>query len=139
MIKEDRIKSASLNPSADWSNKTILVVEDEEINFFYIKEALSQTKVNLVYADNGLSALNMVQENPDIDLILMDVKMPILSGYETTRKVKKLRADLPVIAQTAYSLTGEKRKSMEAGCDGYLSKPIRPDELFETVARYLDN
>lgn len=138
MIKEESIKSASHNPSPDWSNKTILVVEDEEINFFYIKEALSQTGVNLIYADNGLAALNIVQENPDIDLILLDVKMPILSGYETTRKVKKLRADLPVIAQTAYSLTGEKRKSIEAGCDGYLSKPIRPDDLFETVARYLD-
>ncbi len=138
MIEEKNIKNVDLKSQFNWHKKTILVVEDEEINFYYIRETLSDTGANFIYADNGLSALKQFQENTNIDLVLMDVKMPIISGYETTKKMKKIRPEVPVIAQTAYSLSGEKRKSMEAGCDDYLSKPISPDELLETVAQYLD-
>ena len=133
-----RIEKTDLKSQFDWHTKTILVVEDEEINFFYIKESLIETSVNLLYADNGLAALKIFKENTNIDLVLMDVKMPIISGYETTKRMKNVRTEVPVIAQTAYSLSGERRKSIEAGCDDYLSKPVSPDELIETVARYLD-
>jgi two-component system, cell cycle response regulator DivK len=138
MIEEKDLKNAVPASQFDWKTKTILVVEDQEINFYYISETLADTGVNFIYADNGLSALKLFQENTNIDLVLMDVKMPILSGYEATKQMKKIRPEVPVIAQTAYSLSGEKRKSMEAGCDDYLSKPISPDELVETVAKYLD-
>jgi CheY-like chemotaxis protein len=138
MIQDKRTRNTTIEPSINWSNKTILVVEDEEINFFYIKEAVEGSNVNLIYANNGLAAIKICKEKP-IDLILMDIKMPVMSGYEATEKTKQICPKVPVIAQTAYSLSGEKKKSIEAGCDGYLSKPISPDMLVNTISRFIDS
>jgi signal transduction histidine kinase len=121
----------------NWAGKTILVAEDEELNFFYIKETLEETNVKLLYAENGRKAVDIIRNNPSVDLVLMDIKMPVMDGYEATGMIKKERNNLPVVAQTAYAMTGEKRKSFEAGCDDYLFKPIKPDLLISTISKYI--
>jgi CheY-like chemotaxis protein len=79
----------------------------------------------------------MVESNPEISLVLMDIKMPVMNGYLATKKIKKLRPDLPVIAQTAYALVGDREKAIQAGCDDYISKPILEEKLIEMLKKYL--
>lgn len=122
----------------DWGNKTVLIVEDEEINFYYLRESLEETNVKLIYADNGYAAIDICKSNPKIDLVLMDIKMPLMNGYDATSKIKAIRPYVPIIAQTAYALSGERKRSIDAGCDGYISKPIMPGILISTLSRYLE-
>ena len=136
-MRECKINAGGNNVAHSWGNKTILIVEDEEINFFYLKESLEETNVNLIYADNGCAAIDIFRSNPKIDLVLMDIKMPLMNGYTATSKIKAIRPYVPVIAQTAYALSGERKKSIDAGCDGYISKPIMPGVLIATLSKYL--
>ena len=121
----------------DWSNKHILVVEDVDSNFLYVKAAFLITNVTLLWAKNGKDAIQLVKENPDIDLVLMDIQLPEMNGYDATKNIKKIRPEMPVIAQTAYAMAGEREKIFEAGCNDYVSKPIKLDILRNTVAQYL--
>jgi CheY-like chemotaxis protein len=117
----------------DWKNKTILVAEDEEINFLYIETLLMKTGANILHAWNGQQAVDIVKDNPHVSLVLMDIKMPIMDGYKATGEIKKLRPALPVVAQTAYTLSDDKIKCLDAGCDDYLSKPIRKNILYSIL------
>ena len=119
----------------DWFDKIILIVEDEPTCRLYFASVFRNTDVKLLYAHNGKDSVLMVKEYPEIDLVLMDIKLPVMDGIEATRKIKKLRPRLPVIAQTAYALNNERRKALEAGCDDYLTKPIRLELLMETIER----
>jgi len=112
------------------SGKTILVAEDIPENIELISIMLKPTHVTILRADNGLNALTMCQENFSIDLVLMDIEMPVMNGFDATREIKKIRAELPVIALTAYAFEKDKKSCEEAGCDGFLSKPILKNELF---------
>lgn len=120
----------------NWEDKNILVVEDEEINFVFLDEALSKTKVSIVWARNGREALNAV-ENTHFDLVLMDIKMPIMDGMEASRLIKNKYPQMPIIAQTAYAMSGEKERIMQEGPDDYITKPIRLRKLFELISKYL--
>ena len=117
----------------DWSSKKILVAEDVESNYLFIEAVLRKTKAQLVWVQTGREALDYVRNNDDLDLILMDIQMPEMNGYEATREIKKLDKDLPVVAQTAYAMSGEKELSIQAGCDGYIAKPIRVQTLLEVI------
>ena len=118
-------------------NKLILVAEDDEYNYMYINEILKQYKYNCLRAANGQEAIELAQKNGNIRLILMDLKMPIMDGYQTFEQIKKLRPTLPVIAQTAYALGEDIDKIKSYGFDGYISKPIRKDELLNIVSEKL--
>jgi PAS domain S-box-containing protein len=113
----------------------ILVVEDEEINFILIREMISMLNPKLVWARNGDDAIKIISQQP-FDLVLMDIKMPGLSGFEATRRIKALRPDIPVIAQTAYALENDRKKCLEAGCDNYLAKPILKESLLGMIKLY---
>jgi PAS domain S-box-containing protein len=128
----------AVNILHDWKNKTILVAEDEPSNYLLINEILKDTEVNLIWAKDGREVVNLFKEHQDVDLILMDVQMPVINGYLATKEIKDIRKDVPVIAQTAYAMAGEREKSISAGCDDYLSKPIKPRDLIAAVARFLD-
>ena len=117
--------------------KTILIAEDDESNFEYLQVVLKKLQLIILWAKNGLEAIELSKSNPQIDLVLMDIKMPDMSGYEATKQIKKIRSDLPVIAQTAYALYGEKEKSEEAGCDDYITKPIQKEVLMKILERHL--
>jgi CheY-like chemotaxis protein len=118
-------------------DKTILVVEDEEFNRIYFEELLYQIKCKVIVANNGLEAIEICEKNKSIDLVLMDIKMPLMNGYEATKKIKEIRPDLPIIAQTAFALLGDKRKSLDNGCDDYIAKPVKKDALIKLIKKHL--
>lgn len=122
----------------DWSSKVILVVDDTPTNFFLIKTALRSTKAEFLWAQNGLEAIEEFNKEQQIDLILMDIRMPVMDGYETTRKIRETNKDIPIIAQTSYAMHGDREASLEAGCNDYISKPISIEELKELLSQYLD-
>lgn len=117
--------------------KTILIVEDEYSNYFFLELMFSKMGITPIVAHNGQEAIDICKNNPMIDLVLMDLKMPVLNGFEATKQIKAMRPDLPIIAQTAYALSADKHRAIEAGCDDYLTKPIRKQDLMATLARYL--
>jgi len=116
-------------------NFTILVAEDDPVNFIYITEVLKGTNINLLHAKNGNEAVEISDRNKSIDLILMDLRMPVLNGYEATKIIKKNTPCIPIIAVTAYSLSETEEMAKEAGCDGYYTKPIRRDTLLNIIEK----
>jgi PAS domain S-box-containing protein len=117
--------------------KTVLVAEDEENNFELLRVILSASGMNIIHAWNGKQALEHVSDNPDIDMVLMDIKMPVMGGHEATRKIKALKPELPVVALTAYALPGDREKALEAGCDDYMAKPVSLKEFLKVVNKHL--
>lgn len=122
----------------DWQEKRILLVEDEETNIILIQEFLAITSAQIDVSKNGKNAIEKVLSGEKYDVILMDIKMPITNGLEATIEIKKFNKEIPIIAQTAYALSEEKEQAMVAGCDDYITKPIRRDDLIELMAKYLD-
>jgi two-component system, cell cycle response regulator DivK len=120
-----------------WKDKTILIVEDDEISLEFLIELLSPSKVTIVSAQDGQNAIDMCRENPLIDLVLMDVRLPRLNGREAMIEIKKFRPNLPIIAQTAFAMSGDKEKYIESGFDDYVSKPIIMDEIIAKISDYL--
>jgi PAS domain S-box-containing protein len=120
------------------TSKTILVAEDEESNFILLKELLLGLDFNIIRAVTGIEAIKLCQNNPQIDIVLMDIKMLVMDGYEATKRIKELRPNLPVIAQTAYSSEIDKNKALASGCDDYISKPIQKDILLFKIKNLLD-
>jgi len=119
--------------------QTILIVEDEEINYLYLDTLLKDMlKINciILHAKNGKEAIAICKSNVTIDLILMDLKMPVMNGYEATKEIKKLYPNLSIIAQTAYSTKEEQEKAILAGCDAFISKPITKDSLFNIINKF---
>lgn len=120
-----------------WSGKTVLIVEDNETSNIYFEAALRKTQAVLMWAKNGLEAVEMIKNNNKIDLILMDINMPKLDGIEATRIIKSLNPEIIIVVQTAFILSGEERLCQEAGCDEFITKPIRLKYLLDTINRYL--
>ncbi|MBN1118547.1 MAG: response regulator [Bacteroidales bacterium] len=123
--------------AVDWSDKKILIAEDEEVNFVYLQTALASTKINIVRAKNGEEAVEKAKIDPNIQLILMDIKMPKMNGLEATRAIKQFRNDVIIIAQTAFALEEDKRNCFSVGVDDFLSKPVRYKLLLEMLEKYL--
>lgn len=119
----------------DWP--TILVAEDEDLNVLYTKRIFKAKPFNVLYARNGSEAVNLVKENPNINLVLMDIKMPIMDGLEATRLIKVLRPELKIIAVTAYAANDDRHMCLSAGCDDYITKPFKPAEIFTFINRWL--
>jgi len=119
-----------------WTDKTILIAEDDESNFRFFKMILSDTKINIVHALNGNEAIEKSKEM-DIDIILMDIKMPEMDGLEASRIIKKIKPDISIIAQTAFAMENDEKSSFEAGCSAYISKPIRKPQLLSILNTYL--
>ncbi|MGM0530811.1 MAG: transporter substrate-binding domain-containing protein [Bacteroidota bacterium] len=114
-------------------NITMLVAEDDESNFILIKEMMQDKNITFIRTKDGKETLEKIRNNPDIDLVLMDIKMPLMDGYEATREIKKLRPGLPVIAQTAFASQKDREKAINAGCEGYLAKPIQVNDLMDYI------
>ena len=121
----------------NWKGKVVLVAEDKKINYEIIQETLSITDVELLWVKNGQEALDMVKSNEKIDLILMDIQMPVMDGYEAAEKIKLITKDIPIIAQTAYALSQDIYKCFESGCDDYIAKPISLNQFMEKLNKYL--
>ena len=117
------------------SRPVILIAEDEDSNYL-LMELILKSSFNVIRAETGLEAVEMCRQTPGIRLVLMDIKMPKMNGFTATGEIKKFSPDLPVIALTAYAEIGMHEKCLEAGCDGYLTKPVNKELLFSTIASY---
>ncbi len=129
------IKMPETKPVVRTANgkKVILVAEDEEINWFFIEQVLSRYNYKLIRVENGKEAVDICKNNNNIDLVLMDIKMPIMNGYEALEEIRKFNPKLPVIAQTAYALPNDIEK-MKLVFDDYITKPINRQLLIEKIA-----
>jgi PAS domain S-box-containing protein len=123
-------ETSSLNTQ---KKMTILVVDDDEISILYLQEILNLKNLKLITTSNGKEALETLRSNPDVDLVFMDIKMPVMDGLEATRQIKLIRPDIPVIAITAYALNRDEQRAKAAGCDDYISKPIDKNKLFKWI------
>lgn len=121
-----------------WPGKKVLIVEDDPSNILYLNKLLEKALLTTLSAENGQKAIELVKSHKDIDLVLMDIQLPGINGLDATIEIKKLRPGLPVIAQTAFALVGDREKILEAGCDAYLAKPILIDDLFGMIRQYLE-
>ena len=113
----------------------ILLVEDDEISGLLINAIFEKTNCNILNAKNGIEAIELCKKKSDIDLILMDIQMPDMNGYEATRQIRKFNKDVVIIAQTAYALSGDKEKAIKAGCNEYITKPIIKEKLFALIKK----
>lgn len=111
----------------------ILIVEDDDVSTLYLTLLLEQLDCNILKSRTGASAIELCRENPDIDLILMDIRMPGMNGYEATRAIREFNKSVTIIAQTGYALKVDKERAYEAGCNNFISKPIAGDELVAMV------
>ena len=123
--------------NSNFSGKTILVVEDNDTSSVYFRAAIRRLNANFISAKNGKEAINIFKEDDKIDLVLMDLNMPEMDGFEATRIMKFLRPEVPIIAQSAYVLSGEETRSIDAGCNEFLAKPVRLNLLAEALHRNL--
>lgn len=119
------------------AGKTILITEDEISNFIYLEAVFNKYNSNVIHAKNGKEAIDVIRSGMQVDLILMDLKMPIMDGFVATKEIRKLNSALPIIAQTAFALSKEKENAMDAGCNDYLTKPIRMNELINCISQYI--
>ncbi|NOQ25289.1 MAG: response regulator [Bacteroidales bacterium] len=133
-------KAISISENYDWQNKTILVVEDEPANIIYIEEVLKATKAKVLRASNGKEAVDIyIKNSNNIDIIIMDIKMPVMNGFEATRQIKNLNKNIPIISQSAYAMQGDIDKGLNAGMTDYLIKPIKPKMLLSILNKHLNN
>lgn len=133
-FKNEQIKEKVDNKihKNNWSGKKILIAEDVEQNFKVLEYILAPTQVEIIWKKDGRQAVNFIKDGNVPDLILMDIRMPILNGIEATKEILKIRK-IPIVAQTAYTLGVEKENALDAGCVGYLSKPVNSKELYKII------
>lgn len=137
---KEQFASNEISPLVEESsinNLKILIAEDEVTSEEYITIIVQKLGKEIINVKTGTKALDDCRNNPDIDLILMDIQMPEMNGYEATRHIRKFNKDVAIIRQTAYVLSGDHEKAIEAGCNDYISKPINKEELFEKIEKHL--
>ena len=123
--------------SASAPDLTILIADDDMVSGLVLKMFLKSKNITILSAVNGKEAVELVEKHPEIHLVLMDIKMPVMNGLEATRRIKKLRPELPVISQTAFTSNEDMEKAIKAGCDRVILKPINKNELLELISELL--
>jgi hypothetical protein len=136
-ISGDSSDDHSIEPSI--SSLSVLIVDDDETSRVYLEDIFQAMEAHVITADNGKRALEIMRENVNIDLIMMDVKMPEMDGYEATQKIREFNKDVLIIAQTAYAIRGEDEKAVCAGCNAYLSKPVSKNLLLSKLRKLVVN
>jgi two-component system, cell cycle response regulator DivK len=117
--------------------KTILIAEDEKVTRYFFEKALKKTRANLFFVNDGFEAVELVRENSEIDLVLMDIRLPRMDGLEATAKIKELIPELPVIIQTAYAMQSTQEEAIKCGCDNFITKPIKIETLLSILHKHL--
>lgn len=118
-------------------SKTILIVEDEEVCRFFFEKALKKTQANLFFVKDGIEAINMIKKNTEIDLVLMDIRLPGMNGIEATSKIKEINPEMPIIIQSAYGMNSTKDEAIKSGCNDFITKPINIQTLFSLLQKHL--
>jgi CheY-like chemotaxis protein len=133
---QKRTQKMNLSPAAEIM-RSILVVEDDKTSYMLIKEFLRPLNIEIHHVTDGADAINFIKTNPGILLILMDIKLPFMDGYEATKAIKQINPKIHIIAQTAYAMLGDREKALSAGCDNYITKPLDLKKLQDLVMLYL--
>lgn len=121
-----------------WENKTILIVEDTRLNYVLLKTQLRKTKVNIVWLENGLEAIDYIKNSNHVDLILMDIRMPLIDGVVATKLIKQIAPNIPIIIQTASVMGDAYDDISTSGCDDTIFKPIDGVILIEKINRQFE-
>ena len=116
---------------------SILIAEDNDLNYLILNKMLASLNVSIIWAKNGQEAVNYCSDRQDIGLVLMDIKMPVMDGYEATAEIRKFKKDLPIVAQTAHAMEYDKNTALAVGCNDYLTKPISREKLLDVVKKYI--
>lgn len=130
----EKVHAARTN---DIQNALILIAEDDEANYQYTNAVLQMAGFTTLHAINGIEAVALIKDYPEIALVLMDIKMPLMNGLEATKRIKSHRPEMPVVALTAHAQTGDEQKMIAAGCDAYLPKPVGKQKLIDTIKRHI--
>ena len=137
-IKSSESQIEVFEDDIDWSNKTILIAEDDEFNFIVLSELLKEFKINIIHAKDGMEAVDLyIQNEKNIDIVLMDIQMPKVDGYTATKEILKINSNAKIIAQTAFAMSDEKFDSLDAGCIDFVTKPIDMQQLTLLLTNYL--
>lgn len=132
--EHDYSYSSRTQSEFDWHNRVVLITEDEEVNFFYLKTLLQKADAKVIRAKNGKEAVDIIAKHKGaIDLILMDLNMPVMDGYEAMRIIKSRHPSIPIIAQTAYTMNNDRHRCLKAGFNDYIAKPINRLALYRMV------
>lgn len=126
-------------PKTALSNLSVIIAEDDETSKMYFELIFNNEFKNITYTKTGKETIDKCRENPEINIILMDIKMPGMNGYDATREIRKFNSDVIIIAQTAFGLTGDREKAIEAGCNDYIAKPIKKEELEIIIKKHFKN
>lgn len=118
------------------TRKEVLVAEDNDANYYFILSVLTRANMEVIRAVNGQEAIDICKNNPNIRLVFMDIRMPMVDGIEATREIKKHDPLITVIAQTAYVMQEDKSNAIAAGCDGIIAKPIKKADLLAFIDQY---
>jgi len=132
-IKDEKTE----NNKKPLSQVKILVVEDDEVSADFLQIILMNVATNIIKVNSGEKAIELCKTHPDINVVLMDIKMPGISGFEATKRIREFNKEIIIIAQTAYALSGDKEKAIEMGCNDYIAKPVKQTELIELITKYL--
>ncbi|MCF8364972.1 MAG: transporter substrate-binding domain-containing protein [Bacteroidales bacterium] len=125
--------------SALKSAPTILIAEDDTDSYYFFEAVMQKSGFRFIHVENGQDAVEIAKTNPEIDLVMIDIRMPLMDGLTATKLIKSARPNLPVIAQTAHAMDSDRQKAMEAGCDDYISKPVQRKILLEKINNLLSN
>lgn len=121
----------------NWSNKLFLIVEDDALNAKLLIKYLKLNKADYILAINGEIGIEEYRNNPKIDIVLMDIQLPDISGYDAMKEILKINPEAKIIAQTAHAFIKDKELSLKSGCCDYLAKPIDIDDFSRTINKYL--
>jgi len=121
----------------NWKDKRILIVEDDQLSSRFLTTVLRDSEADLIYARNGIEAVDLVRQNGDLDLVLMDVQLPGMNGNEAATKIRQFNERIPIIAQTAHAMSEDKDRSINAGCNDYITKPINISLLMQKISQYI--
>jgi two-component system cell cycle response regulator DivK len=121
----------------NWQDKNILIVEDDHISFSYLDMLLKPTKATIFHAIEGDTAINLCRDHPEMNIVLMDIRLPGMNGLDATREITGFRKNLPIIAQTAYATDDDQAAALQAGCWDFIAKPIRANEMLEMIKKYI--
>ena len=138
--EEERVEEIKTETIVEEDKKKlkVLIVEDDEFSRMHIDIIMKRISSDILHASNGIEAVEKCKQNPDIDLILMDIRLPKMNGYEATQEIRKFNKSVFIIAETAYALVGDRQKAENAGCDNYISKPIKREKLLSIISEKFD-
>lgn len=138
-VKQKEVSTSTEKASLKQLNKkiTILIAEDDEFSFMYLENILKSDFITIIHTNNGVNTVDIIKSNPDITMVLMDIKMPMMNGLVATQHIREFNPDIPIIAQTAYAFKEDKEEIFESGCNDFITKPIDRTELIRLIFKYI--